>query len=353
MGCVPDKLVNYMEKNRNGKLTINDIATLAGVSKATVSFYLNGRTDKMSEKTAQKIQEIIDRTGYRPNALARSLNDKRTNMIGVIIGDITNSFANQIVKGIDDYAQEKGYQLILASSSYSADKERRLTESMNEMGADGFIVQPTVQYDAVWQTMNVSKPLVYFDSPTASNGTPWVKTNNYEAVYNAAETMTARGYERFVMITADPYVLRTRMERNKGFADCLELAGKPHEIIIADTHTSAEELEEKLQAYVTGDKPACIFVCNNWLLDKTYLALRPYRHLIPERLGLVGFDSLEWSELAIPSITTIVQPAYEEGRAAARILIDRIEERNEVEPNQILSCRINYQESTNRTGQEA
>ena len=88
------------------KITIKEIACRAQTSKTTVSFYLNGRTDKMSEETRQRIAKVIEETNYRPSVAARLLNAKETKLIGVIIGDITNSFANQIVKGIDDIAQD-------------------------------------------------------------------------------------------------------------------------------------------------------------------------------------------------------------------------------------------------------
>ncbi len=332
---------------KTSNITINDIANLAGVSKATVSFYLNGRFDKMSAATAQKIGEIIRTTGYRPSMIARSLNDKHTKLIGVIIGDITNSFSNRIVKGIDDCAQEKGYQLMLASSNYQAEKEISCISSMMQMGVDGFIVQPTIEFDDFWFDSGIDKPIVFFDSPTASNGLPWVKTNNYEAVFETVETLAEKGYEEFVMITADPKVLRTRMERNKGFSDALIVRDLPSEVLIFGTNTSSQEIEASLQKYLNRDRRTCIFVCNNWLLDKTYLALREYYDLIPDHLGLIGFDSLEWSELAVPSISTIVQPAYEEGKASASILIDLIEGKHETAPNQILSCYTNYLESTN------
>jgi len=334
----------------SNKITINDIARYAGVSKTTVSFYLNGKYEKMSEETRARIEEVIRKTGYHPNTMARSLNYKQTNLIGVIIGDITNSFANQIVKGIESCAREHGYQLILGSSSYSLDYEKKCLVGMANMGVDGYIVQPTVHFETLWQEMNIDKPIVYFDSPNSASDGLWVKTNNYEAVMDAADRMAEQGYEKFVLITADPYVLKTRMERNRGFTDALDSRKLPYDVIIADENTTTEMLEEKLKPYLSEEntKSTCIFVCNNWLLDKAYLVLRKYRDLIPEKIGLLGFDSLDWSELADPSITTIVQPAYEEGECAARILIDRIEKKNEEAPNHILKCRINEMESTKR-----
>ena len=331
------------------RITINDIAKLAGVSKTTVSFFLNGKFDKMSDETRRKLEDVITRTNYHPNTIARSLNYKQTYLIGVVIGDITNSFANQIVKGIDDYSREHGYQMIVGSSNYLLDNERKCITGMAAMGVDGFIVQPTVHFETMWKELGIHKPIAYFDSPNQASEELWVKTNNYEAVYDATEMLVKQGYNHFVIITADPYVLQTRMERNRGFTDCLELAKKPYDMILADSTTTAEALENKLKPYLESDQSTGIFVCNNWLLDKTYLVLRNYRELIPQKIGLIGFDSLDWTELVSPSITTIVQPAYEEGQAAAKILIDRIENRNQEAPNRILKCRINELDSTRRS----
>ena len=330
------------------KVTINDIAKLAGVSKTTVSFYLNGKFDKMSLETRNKLEDVISRTNYYPNTIARSLNYKQTHLIGVIIGDITNSFANQIVKGIDEYARQAGYQMIVGSSGYVLDNERRCVTGMASMGVDGFIVQPTVHFETMWQELHIHKPIAYFDSPNPASTELWVKTNNYEAVYDATEQLVEEGYDQFVIITADPYILETRMERNRGFTDCLDMRQKPYDVILADDKTTPETLEKKLHPYFDSELTTAIFVCNNWLLDKTYLVLRKYRNLIPHKLGLIGFDSLEWTELVTPSITTIVQPAYEEGQAAAKILIDRIENKNQEVPNWILKCSINHLDSTKR-----
>ena len=112
------------------KITIRDIAERAGTSKTTVSFFLNGKTDKMSEETQARIAQVIKETNYRPSIAARSLNAKETRLIGVIIGDITNTFANQIVKGIDDFARDNRYQLIVGNSNYNFENEKGYVNRM-------------------------------------------------------------------------------------------------------------------------------------------------------------------------------------------------------------------------------
>ncbi len=329
----------------SNKLTINDIARLSGTSKTTVSFYLNGKTDKMSKSTCERIKGIIEKTNYQPNVIARSLNAKSMRLIGVIIGDITNTFANQIVKGIDDVAKEKNYQLIIGNSNYDFKLERKYMERMLAMGVDGFIVQPTIEFEIIEkELLNQSKPIIYIDSQSRNTKGLWVKTNNYEAVLEATEGVIARGYTDYIMITGDTSVLTTRKERARGFEDALKLKGFECKTMVIDTNTSPEKIKAYIDQNLTDEK-TCVFVPNCWGLPKVFVALKEYRHLIPEKLGLLGFDNLEWTEFSFPTVSTIIQPAYDEGERAARILIDSIEEKNEEAPNQILKCHINFNDS--------
>jgi len=336
-----------MKKKKN--ITISDIARLAGVSKTTVSFYLNGKRNKMSAETCSKIEEIIQKTNYHPNTMARSLNSKQTNLIGVIIGDIANTYANQIVKGIEDCSRQNGYQLIVGSSNYKNSNENLIVRSMISMGVDGFIVQPTVYFEPMWAQIDIDKPIVCFDSPTYNESEGlWVKTNTYDAVKEACASAVSRGYKRFILVMADPYVLATRMERSRGFSDALDPYHIHYDTIVAGLDTEPEELRKQLLPYLVGHTDICVFVFNNWLLTKVYLALKDLRQYMPDSLGLIGFDSLEWTDLSSPSITTIVQPAYEEGQYASRILIDQIENRGKETPRQVLKCWINERDSTKK-----
>lgn len=329
------------------KVTINDIAELAGVSKATISFYLNGHFEKMSEKTKKKIKQVIEKTGYNPSLVARSLSSKKTKIIGVIIGDITNSFANQLVKGIMDYAKEEDYQVILASSNYEFEQEKKHVRNMLAMGVDGFIVQPTVHFEDWFIHEKWSTPILYFDSPSQNTQGLWVKTNNYEAVYETCEHLVQKGYDHYIIATADPNVLATRLERNKGFIDCLELNSQSYEVFMMDEKSTPAMIEKKMKKELKDkNRRVCIFACNNWLLGTVVEGLKPYYDSIPKQLGVVGFDSLEWSEIISPSITTIVQPAYEEGMKAIAILIDKLQNRGIEPPQQILKCKVNWCDST-------
>lgn len=334
------------------RITISDIATLAKVSKTTISFYLNGHFYKMSEETRNRIREVIEQTGFQPNAAARSLNDKQTHLLGVIIGDITSSFANQLIKGLTDHVQQRGYQLILGSSSFRNEIERKCIESMYNMGVDGFLVQPSPRFEDMWNSMGIVKPLVYFDSPPLDTSVMYVKTDSYRAVYEAVRMAVRKGYTHFAMVAADPEMVITRQERINAFRDCLDACGVPFDMIRAEMETSLDELRQLLVPLIEKHENVCIFAINNRLLKKVFQALEDYRHLIPGKLGMMGMDANEWNYLVVPSVTTISQPAEEEGTVAGRLLIDAVENKNSGKRSVILKCRINEEISTARHGDE-
>ena len=148
----------------DNKITINEIAKLAGVSKTTISFYLNGKTQRISLKTQNRIATIIKQTNFQLILAARCLNSKSSKLIGVLISDITNTFSNQIVKGIETIASKYNYQVIVGNSEYSYQREENYIEQMLSMGV-GFIVQPTAQFRKLSKKLlKLNKPLVFFDS---------------------------------------------------------------------------------------------------------------------------------------------------------------------------------------------
>lgn len=333
---------------RDGKITIKDIAEMAGVSKTTVSFYLNGKTEKMSDETRKKIEEIILETHYRPNVAARTLNQKKPNLIGVIIGDITNTFSNKIVKGIEDTARKHGYQTLIGNSAYDSSTESSYVHRMLNLGADGFIIQPTPGFQQTSTLMkDLKKPFVYFDSKVYDHDSFWVKTDNYTATHHAMQELIERGYQNFLMIGADPSKLSTRIERSSGFIDCITESGLSYQSLeIRDGAIDHHEVLSFVEQNLENQESTLVYVPNCWALPEVCNALQPLRELIPQKLGIIGFDNTEWASFSSPKITTIVQPAYEEGQKAAEILIDQIEERNEEKSHQTLKCSVHWSEST-------
>ena len=124
------------------KVTITDIAKMVGVSKATVSYYLNGNTSKMSLATQEKIRQIIEETGYQPNKIAQSLATKDTKTIGVVIADITNPFISSVMKGIHDQCQEEGYSVLFTNSDDTPEIEAENIHRLLQQNVSGILLDP-------------------------------------------------------------------------------------------------------------------------------------------------------------------------------------------------------------------
>ncbi|QWT17823.1 LacI family DNA-binding transcriptional regulator [Collinsella sp. zg1085] len=329
------------------RLTIRDIADMAGVSKTTVSFYLNGKTERMSLATQEKITEAIEKTGYKPSPLARGLNDKDTRLLGIIIGNITNSFSNILVKAIDHVVREDDYRVLVCNSSYDTANELAIIDQLLALGVDGFVLQPTAQSAGIHKMITeAGKELVCIDSRMYDTQTHWVKANNYEASFQAVSECIQRGYKRFLLITANPGLISSRVERVTGFADALKEHGLSYdEFILQDEGVDRDQVVSFVETYFDKTTPTLIFVANCWALADIYVALRPFYEHMP-RLGLLGFDNTEWVRVATPSVSVVCQPADAEGTEAGRILLEALGDRELEIQHQELDCTISWGDST-------
>ena len=330
------------------KLTIKDIALKANTSKTTVSFYLNEKFDKMSYDTRKRIEKVIEETNYTPNIMAQSLKSKKSRLIGVIVADITNPFSNNIVKGIDDIARKEDYQIIFGNSNFEYINEKKYIERMLDMGVDGFIVQPTMQFDKLVAAIEkAGKKIVCVDRVSPKFKGKYVKTNNYDITFKAITQLYNRGYEEFIFISEDLDTSITRIERKNGFIDAIQSIGANTNIIKVDSQTSYIELSKELMKYINISKKVAIFAAHDKILQKVFRASKYIGWDIPNQVGIIGFDNWNWTIYASPSVTTIDQPTYQEGKHATKLLIDMIENRDSVLDSAVFDCNIAWKESTN------
>ena len=331
------------------KLTINEIAERAGVSKTTVSFYLNGKTNKMSEETMERIRKIIEETGYEPNAAARALKSKSGGVIGVILGDLSQPFAAKALKGIEEEANLKGYQVLVGASGMSFSKEEEYIESMSGLGVAGFIIQATYRFGILGMELEKrNRNLVYLDvSPYDTKGKS-VKSGNYTSVYEAISQCVKKGYEQFIIISDGSQDDYGGVANAQGFKDALREAGKTFKVYYLDQDDTEEAVGTYLHQQIDAKKKTLIYVSDASALQRVYGAvkqLEDYQSLMPEKLGLIGFDISGWTKMTTPPITAIVIPAYQEGRMAARQLLDMIHGKGDSK-EVVLKNKIIWREST-------
>ena len=184
------------------KLTINEIAEMVGVSKTTISFYLNGKTNKMSDETQKKIQQVIEETGYTPSAATRTVKAS-DDCIGVILGDVSKPFAAKALKGIEEEAHEAGYQVIVGSNEMSFAKEKEYVEHMLKMGVSGFIIQATYRFGIFGNGIGkkvIKRSYIWIFLPYDSQGVR-VLGDNYQCVYDAISQCIERGYDQLLVVS--------------------------------------------------------------------------------------------------------------------------------------------------------
>lgn len=333
--------------NERKKLTIKDIALKANTSKTTVSFYLNGRFEKMSDDTRKRIEKVIEETNYSPNIMAQSLKSKKSRLIGVIVADITNPFSNNIVKGIDDIARKEDYQIIVGNSNFEYINEKKYIERMLDMGVDGFIIQPTMEFDKlVTYIEKMGKKIVCVDRVSSNFKGKCVKTNNYDITFKAITQLYNKGYEEFIFVSEDLDIAITRVERKNGFVDAIELIGANSHIVKVESQLSYTDLSKELMKYINISKKVAIFAAHGKVLQKVFRAAKHIGWDVPNQVGIIGFDNWNWTIYASPSVTTIDQPTYQEGKHATKLLIDMIENRESVLDSVIFDCSISWKEST-------
>ncbi len=186
-----------------GRVTIVDVAKLAGTSTASVSYFLNGKLEKLGKPTQDRIAAAIRETGYVPNAQAQALSGKPTHVLGQIILDNTNLWAGQIQSGVESAAREAGYQIVVCGTNFDRETEQSCVEKLLSLGVDGFIIQPTSNFRAVHERIKrAGRPVVFFDCDTFDLSTSWIKANLYDGVYSAIQQCIEMGYERFITVAA-------------------------------------------------------------------------------------------------------------------------------------------------------
>lgn len=299
------------------KLTINEIAERAGVSKTTVSFYLNGKTNKMSEETQERIGHIIRETGYEPNAAARAMKSKSSGLVGVILGDSSGAYCSRALKGIEDAANAREYQVLMGNSGLAFQREREYVDRMLRLGAEGFIIQSTYRFGMLaGELEKKKKPIVYLDAKPYDFKGRYVKSNNYDCVYQVISQCIKKGYEDFLMISDGEAAISVGFENIQGYKDALQDARREGGTQYLQEGVKSEQLYGILKETVDLNRRTLIYVACPGLLQVVYQAIRcypGYMDLFPQKLGLIGFDVEGWTRMTTPAISAIITPAYQEG----------------------------------------
>lgn len=304
------------------KITIKEIAQMAGVSVATVSRVINNNPQGVGKIKRQEILELIEKYNYTPNLIAKSMVTNKTQCIGLLVPDILNPFFQNLARGIEDYAMQKGYSVFLGNTDNQVDKYLNYIKVMRSKNVDGLIITGYLEEIATELDKALKKSkVVIIDRYTESSDYCQITTDNRVAAYQMTKHLLDKGHRKIACITGPSY-LYINEERIKGYKKALEEAKvKYDEALMFEGTFELESGEIQGELIIEQTDATAIFCFNDMMAQGVYKVCRRLGKRIPEDISLVGFDDIYTAELMVPPLTTMKQPAYSMGEMAANLLI--------------------------------
>ena len=317
------------------KLTIEDVAQKAGVSKSTVSQFLNKRFKYMSEATKNRIAEVIEELNYQPNGLARSLKQNRTHMVGIIVANIDYTLSIQCIRAIENELQSRGIQVIICNTDENAEKESQYVETLIARQVDGLIIFPSGNNHSLYSKLTEAQyPLVFMDRLVEGVTTQSLLLDNEMAVKLGIGELVRNGHKRIAWLTLPlgEHAITPRKERMSGYKRAMEEAGLPLNEEYICSVTREEIAAEVKRLLGLPQPPTALLASNDIVLAEILKVVNLSSVTIPADLSVVGIDDAEFAHIYNPVITTIRQPAYEMGMQAAKIILSSIEDKGSYVP---------------------
>jgi LacI family transcriptional regulator len=306
--------------------TMKDVARLAGVSIATVSATVNGSAF-VSAELRERVTAAIHELGYAPDGVARSLKKGRTQLIGLIVADITNPFFTELVHVIEASMQDAGYSVLLCDTDEDFEKERNYLRILQTHRVDGVILAPTGAADAYQslKALGEKLPLVLVDRALPDLGLDAATVDSFAGAYEATSHLLDLGHRKVATI-AGPHHLAPARDRLNGFRAALEARGiEVRADFIRSGSFREEEAMAAAQDLLSGvDRPSAVFVANNHMMIGVMRAIASLQLNCPREVSVVGIDDFPWANAFTPRLTVVRQPVEEIGRAVVRLLLARM-----------------------------
>ncbi|MDI6604363.1 MAG: LacI family DNA-binding transcriptional regulator [Thermoanaerobacteraceae bacterium] len=326
--------------------TIKDVAREANVSIATVSRVLNNSA-VVTDETKQRVLDAIKKTGYKPNALARSLKIQKTHTIGVVIPDISSTFYPEVVRGVEDVASMYDYNIFLCNTDQDENKEMNYIEILREKQIDGLIFMGNIIRDTVMEVfMSMKAPVVLAGTQDKELKLPNVNIDNKKAAYDAVKYLTSLGHKKIGMITGPKTDPIGGMLRLEGYKEALKKAKIRYksELVVEGNFKVKQAYLSMLK--LLEQKVDAVFAASDEMAVAAINAIFDSGLKIPDDIHVVGFDNTYLSYMFRPTITTIQQPAYDIGAISMRLMIKILSKKPIDELHVVLPHHLIIREST-------
>lgn len=327
-------------------VTIYDVAREARVSMATVSRVVNGNQNVKPE-TRNKVNEVIKKLNYRPNAVARGLASKRTTTVGVIIPDISNVYYSQLARGLEDIATMYKYHSIISNSDNDPEKEKEIFNNLLSKQVDGIIFLGGTISEEIKDLINQSSvPVVVSGTNGKDDHIASVNIDFKQAAEEATQHMIEKGAKKFALVGGD-YSKKAQDDVLQGLTKVLN---QHHLELDEALHFSGKEsYKEGIKAFekLQNNMPdAILSISDEQAIGILHSALDAGAN-VPEDLQILSFNNTRLVEMVRPQLSSVIQPLYDIGAVGMRLLTKYMNEEDIEEPNVILPHRIEYRGTTN------
>ncbi|OGF48104.1 MAG: hypothetical protein A2231_09040 [Candidatus Firestonebacteria bacterium RIFOXYA2_FULL_40_8] len=310
------------------KITMKDIAKIAGVSRTTVSRVLSGNYKKIriSIETAEKVLRIAHEHDFQPDDLAKSLQSRRTKTIGVIVTDITNPFFAEIARSIEKYLDTMNYSMILCNTDEKLETEAKSIKLLLSKKVEGLIVCPAGYVDDNISRLGKNEfPFVLIDRYVNGVDAGYVVSDNYSGAKQGIEYLIGKGHKRIGFLGGREDSSSNR-DRKKGYRDALSGNDLKYLRELDLDLGFDRESGEKGMDYFLGlkNRPTAVFAANNFLALGALLSMKKHGVDVPGDISLLEFDETDLSRFGATAVTSVNQNAKEIGAKAAEIILKKI-----------------------------
>jgi len=311
------------------KITLKDIARELDVSISTVSKSLKNSSE-ISKETKDRIRAFAKFYNYRPNNIALSLKNKRTKNIGVVIPDIVHHFFTTVFRGIEKYANQNGYNVIVCVSDESYDREVVNMEMLANGSIDGFILSISAEtqfkndFTHLNELLEQGIPLVLFDRVTAAVECDKVILNDEEIAYEAVEHFIKSGSKRIALVTTEAY-FNVSESRKIGYSNALRDNGFENDEVLVLTLAYNVDNEGLIEDFFRRNSINAVLCVNEIFAIQCMSVVQKLGFVVPDEISIIGFTDGLLSKFSNPRLSTVAQHGDEMGEKAAKLLIDRIE----------------------------
>lgn len=323
-------------------VTIYDVAREANVSMATVSRVVNGNPN-VKPTTRKKVLATIERLGYRPNAVARGLASKKTTTVGAIIPDISSIFFAELARGIEDIATMYKYNIILSNSDQNKDKELQLINTMLEKQVDGIIFMGgNISEEHVQQFSTSSVPVVLAATYDGTDSIPSVNIDYEAAAYEATKQLIDKGNKKIAFISGkEEYTINEL--KYQGYLRALREASisEVDEYVVNGDYSYDSGINAVQQFMSLDDRPTAVFAASDAIALGVIHGAQDLGYRVPEDIEVFGFDNTKLATMVRPTLSTVVQPMYDIGAVAMRLLTkfmnkEEVEEKKVILPHRLI-----------------